>query len=171
MNEQVDINKIIDKKIGDAIDKYIDDDSVDDYGSYASGFQRGIQWTVDNRCFFMGYKVEIDERYELSLKRTEEPCQFKDGDFVVFEGTRPIVFIYKERRDADTLFYHCFQSSDGYIFYDSWVYAFNGIMRMAGPFEKKRLINALAREGKRWNPDSLKFEDIELHKPLPEEYE
>lgn len=159
--QEVNITKAIDEKIGEAIDKYIDVDYADDFGAYSTGFQRGVQWAIENRCLFMDCKIEIDKRQELSIKKTEDPYQFKDGDFVVIEGSRPVVFIYKGRRDRDTIFHHCFIASNGDVFYEDWIYAFDGVMRMAGPFEKKRLIKALADSGKRWNPDTFELEDIE----------
>lgn len=162
MNEQEkQLNKTIDNMIGQALDKYVDVDSADDFGAYATGFQRGIQWGVENRFFFKGLKIEIDRRCEFTVKKTEEPCQFKDGDFVVIETNHPIVLIYKGERDLDTIFYHCFRSTDGYLFYDNWFYNFRSVIRRANPFEKKSLIADLAREGKRWNPDTLEFENIE----------
>lgn len=154
MNEQ-------EKAIDDAIGRWADDDHADDFGSYGTGFQRGVQWALNNRILFLGCKVEIDKHCDLSVIKVEPPL-FKDGDFVVIDTGRRTILIYKERRDLDTLYYHCFRSSDGYIFYDSWLYNFNSVIRMAAPWEKNSLIEDLAREGKRWNPDTLQIEDIEV---------
>ena len=93
----------------------------------------------------------INER----VNEIDEP-QYKNGDFVVNEFDS--ILILKEA-DGDRIFDHAYLPAYGELFINK-VASYDGIKRHATEEEKQKLLDALAKEGKRWNAEKLCVEDI-----------
>lgn len=81
---------------------------------------------------------------------------FKDGDFVVNEFGS--ILILKETRDG-FVFDHAYLPACGELTIDK-VAGYGGIERHATEEEKQKMLDALAKKGKRWNAEKLCVEDI-----------
>lgn len=102
---------------------------------------------------------EIESGVDSLMELVEEP-KYKDGDFVVCEfGT---ILIFKEA-DGDRMFDHAYLPSCGELVINK-VASYEGVKRHATTEEKKRMIDALAERGKRWNKDKKCIEDIPKRK-------
>lgn len=88
---------------------------------------------------------------------TFEP-EFKDGDITC---TKNGIHIFKNI-DVFDHHYYC-ALYDGEVFYNKLFNTFEAIksLRHATEEEKQKLFNAMAKDGKRWNAESKKVEDIE----------
>lgn len=103
---------------------------------------------------------------------TLETIPLKDGDIYFCKTYRAIkigIFksLYEEHNEvyiSNYVYYHA-NAYTPYLNYsdDDWVDG--GIYRPATEEESKQLFSALAKEGKRWNPDTKQIED------LPKKYE
>jgi hypothetical protein len=93
----------------------------------------------------------INER----VNEIDEP-QYKNGDFVVNEFDS--ILILKEA-DGDRIFDHAYLPAYGELFINK-VASYDGIKRHATEEEKQKLLDALAKKGKRWNAEKLCVEDI-----------
>jgi hypothetical protein len=103
---------------------------------------------------------------------TLETIPLKDGDIYFCKTYRAIkigIFksLYEEHNEvyiSNYVYYHT-NAYTPYLNYsdDDWVDG--GIYRPATEEEKQQLFDALAKEGKRWNPDTKQIED------LPKKYE
>ena len=79
----------------------------------------------------------------------------KDGDIVAFGSSG--IGIFKEFDPYGHTDYATLTESDTYINRRAWV---NANIRPATDAEKQRLFDALAKEGKRWNPETKQIEDL-----------
>lgn len=86
--------------------------------------------------------------------------EFKDGDIVVYGKS---VAICRKIYKHTLYFYVSIDETFGLLFDDNRVSSEG--YRFAKEEEKQQLFDALAKEGKRWNPDTKLFED------LPKKYE
>ena len=93
----------------------------------------------------------INER----VSEKNEP-QYKDGDFVVNEAGSILIF---RKKDGDFIYDHAFLGG-GWLLFTSLEPSLPGIKRYATEEEKQELIDALEKEGKRWNAEKLCVEDI-----------
>jgi hypothetical protein len=122
----------------------------------------------------------IDEEYPLVIlmkDRTDiEHSLFytKNGTYLIGkESSSDLVLVKYEWEDGDIVLlkdnvigifqngynYYCdYSSSSGRLSFED--VDFSGIERVATVEEKDKLFNALAREGKRWNPSASKIENI-----------
>ena len=80
--------------------------------------------------------------------------EFKKGD-VLISHDKEILIILKEYTDEDTIESYL-NSTSGFSNYGWGIEAF----RLATPEEAQRLWDALAKQGKRWNPETMQVEDI-----------
>lgn len=91
-----------------------------------------------------------------------EVSEFKDGDFVAGLGC---VFILHKQIDKYSAQYHVLYAKTNrrllYRYYKTYS-QLGGIdkLRLATEAEKQELLDALAKEGKRWNAEKLCVEDI-----------
>ncbi|HHX67117.1 MAG TPA: hypothetical protein GX708_03555, partial [Gallicola sp.] len=98
----------------------------------------------------------INER----VNEIDEP-QYKNGDFVVNEAGNILIF---KKKDGDFIYDHAFfieTFGDIYFIDGSTV---TQIKRHATEEEKQKLLDALAKKGKRWNAEKLCIEDIPVRK-------
>ena len=79
----------------------------------------------------------------------------KDGDIVAFGSSG--IGIFKEFDPYGHTDYATLTESDTYINQRAWV---NANIRPATDAEKQRLFDALAKKGKRWNPETKQIEDL-----------
>lgn len=103
---------------------------------------------------------EIESGVDSLMELVEEP-QYKDGDFVVNEAG--CILIFKEKF-GDFIYDHAYLSRILMLFTNSAPTSCYGIKRYATEAEKQKLLDALAKEGKRWNAEKLCVEDIPVRK-------
>ena len=83
----------------------------------------------------------------------EVESKFKDGD-VLISNDKDVLIMFKKYAYEDIVeSYFNSTDSDNY----GWI---AGAFRHATPEEAQRLWDALAKEGKRWNPETMQVEDI-----------
>ena len=133
--------------------------------------------TVFNTNDFKGIEAEnvaqtyintIEERLGGKLNNeTLEAIPLKDGDIYFCKTYRAIkigIFksLYEEHNEVyiSNYVYYRANADTPYLNYsnDDWVDG--GIYRHATEEESKQLFDALAKEGKRWNPDTKQIEDL-----------
>lgn len=98
---------------------------------------------------------------------TLETIPLKDGDIYFCKTYRAIkigIFksLYEEHNEvyiSNYVYYHA-NAYTPYLNYSDDDWADGGIYRPATEEEKQQLFEALAKEGKRWNPDTKKIEDL-----------
>lgn len=114
---------------------------------------------------------KIEEHYggklNLETLEIEHPKQeFKDGDIMTIEDTEyKAIIIYKSNGDCMFRSYAVIDNVYKKLGIDKIVNALGRCTRLATDSEKQELFSALAKEGKRWNPDTKQIED------LPKKYE
>ena len=113
-----------------------------------------------------GCKASIDFEKRVVVIESER-SKFKRGDILFasdFEYTWIIIY---NKTNADRDYdYFAMLNSRGHINYNEKCDP--EFFRLATPSEQQLLFNALAKEGKKWNPETLKIEDIEKDILVPE---
>jgi hypothetical protein len=84
----------------------------------------------------------------------------KDGDFVVgFKNKTLFLSIYKDVLGTDCFNYHVMMTGFGSRWYNNW--GVNGVaLRYMTNDEKQLLLDALKKDGKRWNAEKKRVEEI-----------
>lgn len=126
----------------------------------------------DDKDAAQTYINTVEERFggKLNLETLEigKQTKFKDGDIVVVEGDnkdKKIFILHYKIRDRNTD-EHGYKSyinvnSDGSLLNNMTFYHRKDfVYRPATDSEKQQLFDALAKEGKRWNPDTKQTEDL-----------
>jgi hypothetical protein len=112
-------------------------------------------------------EISFSEMVKIMNERVNEANepQYKDGDFVVGIGC---IFIMHKQIDEDSAQYHVLyaNTTNGMLLYDKTYSKLGGKnkLRLATEAEKQELLDALAKEGKRWNAEKLCVEDIPKRK-------
>lgn len=107
---------------------------------------------------------KIEEHYggklNLETLEIEKQPEFKDGDILYMNGCR-LIYIFKKKvqKSATTLYYASLDADYNSLYYNNAMEDVHG-SRLATKEEKQQLFDALAKEGKRWNPDTKLFEDL-----------
>lgn len=103
----------------------------------------------------------------LEIEHTEPKQEFKDGDILFYENPEDedvcsSIFIFRGKQNHTPGFlYHAVLDSDGFFnAKDGEFEIYEGKSRLATDSEKQQLFSALAKEGKRWNPDTKQIEDL-----------
>ena len=99
---------------------------------------------------------EIESGVDSLMELVEEP-KYKDGDFVVNESGSILIF---REEVGDSIYDHAFLAMDSILLTNPVAPTFHGIKRYATEAEKQTLLDALAKEGKRWNEEKKCIEDI-----------
>ena len=107
------------------------------------------------------YRLEENESGVDSLMELVEEPRFKDGDFVVSEAGNILIF---RKEVGDSIYDHAFLGGGWLLFTNLVEPSFSGIKRYATEAEKQKLLDALAKKGKRWNAERLCIEDIPVRK-------
>lgn len=112
--------------------------------------------TVEER---LGGKLNLET---LEIEHTEPKQEFKDGDIVYAESNTKYpseIFIYYAKNKA--ICYACLYLDELKTCNQKcYVYVGNMRFRYATEKEKQQLFDALAKKGKRWNPDTKSIEDL-----------
>lgn len=109
--------------------------------------------------FRTGYRLVLTdiEKQIIEERKKYEP---QDGDIVAWkdkvDGENPAISIYKEKGRGYATIYRY-----GNTEYSTYVTFAMNIIRPATDEETRRLFNAMAKEGKRWNAEKKVVEDIE----------
>lgn len=104
---------------------------------------------------------KIGGKLNLETLEIEQPKpEFKDGDILYMNGYR-LIYIFKKKvqKSAATLYYASLDTDYNSLYYNNAMEDVHG-SRLATDSEKQQLFDALAKEGKRWNPDAKLFEDL-----------
>lgn len=119
----------------------------------------------DDKAAAQTYINTIEERLggKLNLETLdiEHPKQeFKDGDILYMNGCC-LIYIFKKKvqKSATTLYYASLDTDYNSLYYNNAMEDVHG-SRLATDSEKQQLFDALAKEGKRWNPDTKQIEDL-----------
>lgn len=144
---------------------------------YKDGAYRQGLWLVSNDFRKVSDNIaqeiikKVEEHYggklNLETLEIEHPKQeFKDGDIITIEDTEyKAIIIYKSNGDFMFRSYAVINNVYKKLGIDKIVNALGRCTRLATDSEKQQLFDALAKEGKRWNPDTKQIED------LPKKYE
>lgn len=109
---------------------------------------------------------KIEEHYggklNLETLEIEQPKQeFKDGDIITIEDTEyKAIIIYKSNDDCMFRSYAVINNVYKKLGIGKTVNALGRCTRLATNSEKQQLFDALAKKGKRWNPDTKSIEDL-----------
>lgn len=114
------------------------------------------------------YISSIEEHYggklNLETLEIEHPKQeFKDGDIVVIEPDqthKKTIVILKEDVIGRGMKTYCHRYGDEFIAYGLSIKPSNDNIHIGTEEEKQQLFSALAKEGKRWNPETKTIEDL-----------
>ena len=97
--------------------------------------------------------------------------EFKDGDVLISERVGWAIYIYRKTDKPKMGYFYCLLDSRlGLSFFDSNHYGYTPTARLATPEEAQRLWDALAKEGKRWNPETMQVESIRWRAKMGEIY-
>lgn len=115
-----------------------------------------------------GYKPEITEQEDGYLLRIFEPKEepkFKRGDIIFVSDRNNLneaICIIKEIKDeSNGYYYHAmFNTINRFLFTNYNMANVWKEERLATPKEQQILFTALAKDGKRWNTETLELEDI-----------
>lgn len=158
--------------------------NTDDYTEFSASFEykdgtcRRNLWLVSNDFRKVSDNIaqeiikKVEEHYggklNLETLEIEQPKhEFKDGDIVTLKipNLKKNIRIFKEvvnKKMHENHYYVGFNFDDDgrpiQIFKDYYAYTDND--RPATDSEKQQLFSALAKEGKRWNPDTKQIEDL-----------
>ena len=112
------------------------------------------------------FKIQVPDGCSAKIEQQDgflvvvfEPKEWKpkDGDIIMFGGGTDMTAIFQSYSDDGTFSAHIVYSGKLIPFKPGWI---NRNMRPATDAEKQRLFDALAREGKRWNPETKQIEDL-----------
>lgn len=118
------------------------------------------------KSFIKCIEEKLGGKLNLETLKIEKQHEFKDGDIVVVDKNKErnlakIIAIYN---DGDILLgfnsYAYLNVSLEKLNFCSEVLACGRTPRLASEEENQQLFDALAKEGKRWNPDTKLFEDL-----------
>lgn len=118
------------------------------------------------KSFIKCIEEKLGGKLNLETLEIEKQHEFKDGDIVVVDKNKErnlakIIAIYN---DGDILLgfnsYAYLNVSLEKLNFCSEVLACGRTPRLASEEENQQLFDALAKEGKRWNPDTKLFEDL-----------
>lgn len=118
------------------------------------------------KSFIKCIEEKLGGKLNLETLEIEKQHEFKDGDIVVVDKNKErnlakIIAIYN---DGDILLgfnsYAYLNVSLEKLYFCSEILACGRTPRLATEEEKQQLFDALAKEGKRWNPDAKLFEDL-----------
>ena len=114
-----------------------------------------------------GKPVDIETNEQLNAP------EFKDGDFCYFtSGSIDYIFIFKSRRDLDTLNFHAIlQLRNGNpLKINDWVVAKPRVVRLASHEKKELLLKALKENSLRWDEEAKEILDLKWKPKLGEKY-
>lgn len=113
-----------------------------------------------------GCKASIDFEKRVVVIESEKP-KFKRGD-ILFASDRECIWtiIYNKTENNGYYDYFAMLNNAGCILYNE--ICDPEFFRLATPSEQQLLFDALAKDGKKWNAETLQIEDIEKDILVPE---
>lgn len=113
------------------------------------------------------YINTIEERLggklNLETLEIEKQTEFKDGDIVVLDGDSKshykTIILYQTNIDDEYEVYSFLNTGTSYLGLEATLMD-DRKARLATDSEKQQLFDALAKEGKRWSPDTKTIEDL-----------
>ena len=130
-------------------------------------------YKVEDKSLIKDYLNTVEKRLggklNLETLQIESPKQeFKDGDILSFDGRfiKRDILVFEKVEDGQ-LYSRILLKGNGELFPCKYNFNINikwslthGDLRLATESEKKQLFDALAKGGKKWNPDTLQIEDL-----------
>lgn len=117
---------------------------------------------LDNNTAY-GYIREIENRcggkLNLETLEIEKQPEFKDGDIITLEGCLKATVIL-QNLNINRVAYYVYYSDAHKLDYVNWISLSDRQPRPATDSEKQQLFDALAKEGKRWNPETKTLDDL-----------
>lgn len=128
---------------------------------------KGIEAEDVAQTYINTVEERLGGKLNLETLEIEKQHEFKDGDIVFYENPDDedvcsSIFIFRGKQNHTQGFlYHATLDSDGFFnAKDGGFGIYEGKSRLATDSEKQQLFSALAKEGKRWNPDTKQIEDL-----------
>lgn len=113
------------------------------------------------KSFIKCIEEKLGGKLNLETLKIEKQHEFKDGDIITIEDTEyKAIIIYKSNGDCMFRSYAVIDNAYKKLGVDKIVNALGRCTRLATNSEKQELFSALEKEGKRWNPDTKKIEDL-----------
>jgi hypothetical protein len=107
---------------------------------------------------------EIESGVDSLMELVEEP-KFKDGDFLHSDWGDENITIICRKINGNDIYFHVSKSNCLGLKFDKNGFWPNHVdFRLATEAEKQELLDALAKEGKRWNAEKKCVEDMPKHK-------
>jgi hypothetical protein len=107
------------------------------------------------------YRLKEIESGVDSLMELVEEQMYKEGDFLHSDWNDENITIIYRKINGSHIHYHVGKSNGLGLDFDRYRYWPNYVdFRLATEAEKQKLLDALAKEGKRWNAEKLRVEDI-----------
>lgn len=115
-----------------------------------------------------GCKASIDFEKRVVVIEQEIPL-FKKGDIVIYCTGNFTIIGELFGNDEHKAILYASKKNDGYdVKFRTNRFISPNKPRLANPYEQQLLFDALAKEGKKWNADTLQIEDIEKDILVPE---
>lgn len=135
-------------------------------------------------------KIKTENGFEHSINCNDSDIITIDGNVIFVEGEKylpklgdilltdniacSMIYIYKENHSYFRIGYFAMLVDDSSaVHYNKWIDSENnGISnkRLATEDEKQQLFDALAKDGKFWNPDTIEIEELRWKPKLGEKY-
>lgn len=119
--------------------------------------------------FIKSLEKEYGGKFNSETLEIEECTKFKDGDIVIIHNKNyDRVFIFNRMKTEDSFYFYAFYTlttkyigimNEGIKLPYEWTYI-DGKIHLATDSEKQQLFDALAKQGKKWNPETKTFEDL-----------
>ena len=107
-----------------------------------------------------GCKAITMEQVGNQIVTTFEP-EFKRGDVLISKKDNDIVCVFNDFKNVDSFTEIVgLLRGDRLTFFNDYCFGYVSHFRLATPEEAQRLWDALAKEGKWWNPETMQVEEI-----------
>lgn len=150
-------------------DEYTEFDAEFVTPDYSGAILKTKDWVnVTNENIVKQHISKVEEikggKLNLETLEIEHPKQeFKDGDIVVIEPDqthKKTIVILKEDVIGRGMKTYCHRYGDEFIAYGLSIKPSNDNIHIGTEEEKQQLFSALAKEGKRWNPETKTIDDL-----------
>ena len=122
-------------------------------------------YPIPDGCKAISMEI-IDNKIVTTFEPAQEHPEFKSGDVLITKNSG--VFIFNHTSPYDNNYIHTIASINrlgNFALNHPKFCHFEDIYRHATPEEAQRLWDALAKEGKRWNPETMQVEEIKKEIP------
>lgn len=107
-------------------------------------------------------EISFSRMVEILNERVSESevREFKEGDFLHSDWKNENLTLICKKQKGNKIYYHVCKSNSYGVSIDNKYWRNEGDFRHATEAEKQELLDALVKEGKRWNAEKLCVEDI-----------